>query len=327
MAADLWALSDLCTPWCLRVVVTLRVAEHIAAGKTRIADLAVAAGADADALLRVVRHLVAKGIFEEPAPGELALNDAARALTEGPARLGFDLEGIGGRMAYSWSTLLSAVRSGRPAYREVFGRSFWDDLEANSQVAESFDTLMGVVGHGVPDPEVLIDPADWVRVHTIVDIGGGTGALLAEVLRKRPHVRGTLVDLPRVAGRSAEVFQAAGVADRVEAVSQSFFDPLPAGKDVYMMKNVLGDWPDAEAKILLQRCAEAVRPNGRVVMLGGVTPEEKASPELLMLVLVGGKNRTLPEFRALAREAGLEVCASGSSPSGRFIVELIAQSS
>jgi hypothetical protein len=320
--ADLWALSDLCTPWCLYVAATLRVAEHIAAGKTRIADLAAASGADADSLQRVLRHLTGKGVFEEPAAGVFTLNDAARGLIE--MRLGFDLEGIGGRMAYAWSTLLTAVRTGRPAYQEVFGRPFWEDLETNPAVAADFDALMGVAGHGVPDPDVLLDPADWERVHTVVDVGGGTGALLAEILRKHPHVRGTLVDLPRVVRRSAEVFEGAGVADRADVAGQSFFDPLPAGRDVYTMKNVLADWPDGEAKVLLHRCAEAARPNGRVVMLGGVTPEEKASPELLMLVLVGGKNRTLSEFRQLAGEAGMEISASGRGPSGRFIVELKA---
>jgi hypothetical protein len=144
---------------------------------------------------------------------------------------------------------------------------------------------------------------------------------LAEVLRARPHVTGTLVDLPRAVARSAEMFRAAGVADRVTAVGQSFFEPLPAGRDVYMMKNVLGDWPDAEAAALLQRCAEAARPSGRVVMLGGVTPEAAASPELLMLVLVGGKSRTLDQFRALAAGAGLAISASGRAGSGRYIVE------
>ncbi len=321
MAIDLWALSDHSTPWCLHVAATLRIADHIAAGRTEIRSLAAAANADPESLGRVLRHLVSKGIFAEPAPGEFALNDAARGLLDGPALLGLDLNGIGGRMAYAWGTLLSAVKSGKPAYHEVFGRTFWDDLEANPDVAESFDKLMGPAGHGVPDAGVLLDPADWEHIRTVVDVGGGTGTLLSEVLRNRPHVRGTLVDLPRVVARSAEVFQAAGVADRVESSGQSFFDPLPAGKDLYLLKNVLGDWPDAEAKTILRRCAEAARPAGRLVILGGVTPEERADPELLMLILVGGKNRTLPEFRALARAAGLEVCASGRQPSGRFLVE------
>jgi hypothetical protein len=324
--ADLWALSDLATPWAVHVAVTLRIAEHIADGKTRIAELASAAGADADSLLRVLRHLVTKGVFEEPAPGEFALNDAARQLS-GPGRIGLDLNLIGGRMAYAWSTMLTAVKTGRPAYHEVFGRSFWEDLDANPEIAASFDALMGPAGHGTPDPEVLVNSADWERIRTVVDVGGGTGALLAEVLRKRPHVRGTLVDLPRTIERSADVFESAGVADRAEAVGQSFFNPLPPGKDVYMMKNVLADWPDPEAQTLLRRCREAAGRNGRVVLLGGVTPEDRSSPELLMLVLVGGKNRTLEELASLAREAGLKIQASGRQPSGRFVVELKAQSS
>jgi 2,7-dihydroxy-5-methyl-1-naphthoate 7-O-methyltransferase len=303
------------------VAATLRIADRIAGGCTEIRALAEAANADPESLGRVLRYLVSKGIFEEPAPGEFALNDAARGLLDGPLRFGLDLNGIGGRMAYAWGTLLSAVKSGRPAYHEAFGRSFWDDLEANPDVGASFDALMGPAGHGVPDASVLLDPADWEHIRTVVDVGGGTGTLLSEVLRHRSHLRGTLVDLPRVVARSVQVFEAAGVADRVESVGQSFFDPLPAGKDLYLLKNVLGDWPDTEATAILHRCAEAARPAGRVVILGGVTPNERSDPELLMLVLVGGKDRTLPEFRALAREAGLEVRASGRQPSGRFIVE------
>src|SRR5471032_3494568 len=105
-------------------------------------------------------------------------------------------------------------------------------------------------GHGVLDSHVLIDPADWESIKTVVDVGGGTGRLLAEVLRARPAVHGTLVDLPRTVARSGEVFQAAGVADRVTTVAQSFFDPLPAGADLYMLKNVLADWPDSEGKAI-----------------------------------------------------------------------------
>ena len=186
---DLWALSDLCTPWCILVASTLRVAQHIDAGIHDIEPLAAAAGADSDALQRVIRHLVSKGIFEETAPGRFAVNDAAKGLLDPGLALGLDLEGIGGRMAYSWSTLLKAVRTGRPAYSDVFGRPYWEDLDAHPDVAESFDALMGP-GHGVPDPEVLLNPEDWKKVRAVVDVGGGTGALLAEVLRAHPDIRG-----------------------------------------------------------------------------------------------------------------------------------------
>ena len=319
--ADLWALGDLCTPWCVHVVATLRVADHLAAGVDRVADLAKESGSDPDSLRRVLRHLVEKGVFEEPEPGRFALNGPARLLLDPSARLGLDLDGFGGRMAHAWGTLLGAVRSGVPAYHEAFGRPFWEDLQAHPEVAESFDALMGP-GHGTPDPEVLV-AGGWESVRTVVDVGGGTGSLLAEVLKARPTLRGILVDLPSTVARSAGVFEAAGVAGRVSAVGQSFFDPLPAGADLYLLKSVLGDWPDREAKALLRRCAEAARPGARVVVLGGVSPDEAGgpSPALLMMVLLGGKDRGLSEFRELALEAGLDVQAAGRLPSGRFAVE------
>src|SRR5436190_1429241 len=140
VVADLGALSDLCTPWCLHVVATLRIADHIEAGITEIGRLALAAGCDAEALHSVLGHLV---------------------------------------------------------------------------------------GKGTPNPEFDIT-GGWEPVRTVVDVGGGTGAMLAEMLRARPHLQGILVDLPKAVARSAETFAAAGVSDRVTAVGQSFFDPLPA---------------------------------------------------------------------------------------------------
>jgi SAM-dependent methyltransferase len=318
---DLWTLSDLCTPWCVHVVATLRIADHIAAGITEIGPLAAAAGADRDSLYRVLRHLIGKGLFTESAPGRFELTETAHGLLGESGRLVFDLDSFGGRMAHAWGTMLSAVRTGKPAYHEAFGRGFWDDLDAHPDIGAKFDELMGPAGHGAPDWRVLVNPADWESVRTVVDVGGGTGNLLAEILCARPEVRGTLVDLPRPVAQSAGVFEAAGVADRATAVAQSFFDPLPAGSDLYVLKNVLGDWPDREATAILTRCAEAARPSGLVVAFIGAGPGEEASPELLMLVLVGGRGRTLDEFREMAREAGLEVTAVGRQASGRVIAE------
>ena len=82
-------------------------------------------------------------------------------------------------MAYAWGAMLSALRSGAPAYREAFGRDFWEDLDAHPDIAESFNGLMGPAGHGIPDPQVLLDPADWDSIRTVVDVGGGSGTLLA----------------------------------------------------------------------------------------------------------------------------------------------------
>jgi SAM-dependent methyltransferase len=223
-------------------------------------------------------------------------------------------------MAHAWGTLLTYVRTGAPAYHEVFGRPFWEDLDAHPDVAGSFDALIGLVGHGTPDPEFQIT-GGWGSVRSVVDVGGGTGAMLAEILRRWPEVRGTLVDLPRTVARAAETFRAAGVAGRVTAVGQSFFDPLPAGADLYLLRGVLNDWPDREATAILRRCAEAARPAGRVVVLKGVGPDDAPRGLMIEMVLVGGKHRTVTEFRELARAAGLEVVAAGRQPSGYFVVE------
>ena len=309
---NLWALCDLETPWALRVAATLRIADHIAAGTSLVADLASATRTDAESLVRLLRHLVGAGVFVEPLPGRFALNAASDLLRDdhpSSIRLGLDLDGIGGRMAHAWCGLLGAVRSGRPAYAEVFGRPFWADLDAHPEIAASFDALMGRAGHGAPDPDVLRD-GDWSAVATVVDVGGGTGGLLAEILRAHAHLRGILVDLPRTVARSSEVLRAAGVADRAAVSGQSFFDPLPYGADLYLLKNVLDDWPDADARPLLQRCAEAARPYGRVIVLGGVSPDDAGRGRVARAPDDGAggwkvpQSGRLPRPRALGRARG-----------------------
>ena len=311
--SDLAALTDLCTPWCVHVAATLRLAEHIDAGAGAIGDLAAAAGCDARALHAMLGYLVSKGVFTSPAPGRFAVNAAARRLSS-PF---LDLGGIGGRMAGAWSTLPAFVRTGSPGYADVFGRPFWADLAAHPQIAADFDRLMGPAGHGTPSPDIGLADG-WDSVRTVADVGGGTGAMLAAILHARPGVRGILVDLPGTVARAS--FADADVAERITLAGQSFFDPLPAGADVYLLRKVLNDWPEAETVRILRRCAEAASPSGRVVVIGGVSPDE-ATPTLAIDMLVtGGTTNSLGEFRGLAREAGLDVTAAGPQGCG-YVVE------
>jgi hypothetical protein len=317
---DLESMLDLATPWCLRVAATLRIADHIAAGRGRIDELAAAASCDAEALHDVLSHLAGRGIFTEDPPGRFSLNPAAQQLQARSAEL--DLGGLGGRFAHAWSTLLFLVRTGEPGYGAVFGRPFWEDLEANPALAAAFDEMMGPAGHGTPDSAITLAD-EWDAIRTVVDVGGGTGAMLAQLLRRHADLRGTLVDLPGTVARSRALFEEAGVADRATAIGQSFFDLLPAGADLYLLRKVLNDWPARETVAILRRCAEAARPRGRVVILGGVTPKGAPRHLTIEMVLLGGRPRTITEFRSMAAEAGLTIIAAARQPSGQFMVECV----
>jgi 2,7-dihydroxy-5-methyl-1-naphthoate 7-O-methyltransferase len=317
---DLWSLSDLCTPWCVHVAATLRIADHIAAGIHHIDDLALVARCNPYVLHRMLTYLVMKGVFEEPTPGQFYLNETARELLDPIVQLSLNLEGLGGRFAQAWGTLLKYVRTGQPAYQDVFGRTFWGDLDAHPDIRADFDTLMGPEGHGDPDPDFQIT-GGWESVRTVVDVGGGTGAMLAAILQRWPHLQGKLVDLPKTVALSPEIFQAAGVVDRVTAIGQSFFDPLPSEADLYLLRKVINDWPDREAQAILRRCAEAASPSSRIVVMGSVMPDDTPRPLMIEMVLLGGMHHSLSEFQALARQAGLEVSAMSRQPGGYFVVE------
>ena len=315
---DLEQMLDLATPWCLRVAATLRIPEHIAAGHVGIADLAAAAGCDADALHAVLGHLVSQGVFIEESPGRFACNQAAEQLASVPF---LDLAGIGGRMAHTWGTLLDYVRSGVPAYQQVFGRPFWEDLAVHPAIGAEFDALMGPAGHGVPDYDVELSDG-WEAVRTIVDVGGGTGAMLASLLRRHPQARGILVDLPGTVARAGPLLENLGVAGRVTVEGQSFFDPLPFGADLYLLKSVLNDWPDEPTVAILRRCFEAARTSqATIAVLGGVTADETPRSLGIDMLVAGGKTSTLSQFTELASRAGLDVIAARTQSSGRYVVE------
>ena len=315
---DLEQMLDLATPWCLRVAATLRIPEHIAAGHVGIADLAAAAGCDADALHAVLGHLVSQGVFIEESPGRFACNQAAEQLASVPF---LDLAGIGGRMAHTWGTLLDYVRSGVPAYQQVFGRPFWEDLAVHPAIGAEFDALMGPAGHGVPDYDVELSDG-WDTVRTVVDVGGGTGAMLASLLRRHPQARGILVDLPGTVARAGPLLENLGVAGRVTVEGQSFFDPLPSGADLYLLKSVLNDWPDEPTVAILRRCAEAARTSqATIAVLGGVAADETPRSLGIDMLVAGGKTSTLSQFTELARQAGLDVIAARTQSSGRYVVE------
>ncbi|MGH8933486.1 MAG: methyltransferase [Egibacteraceae bacterium] len=322
---DLMTLSDLTTPWAIRVAATLRIADLLAEGVTELDELAGKAAVDARALGRVLRYLTCRGIFSEPERGRFALTDAALPLQDshpGGLRAWFDIEGAGGRMDKATSSMLEAVRTGEPSYSLVHGRGIWDDFAADPGVAASFDRLMVIKSSWLIAD--VVNGYDWPSVGHVVDVGGGAGLLLTEILRAHEGVRGTIVEQAPTVTRARDAIATAGLADRCEAVVGSFFDPLPTVGDLYVLWNVLHDWTDAEAAAILRRCAEAAGDAGRVLIVefGEQDPHSFTSMDLLMLVVNSGHERTVEEFTALAASAGLTMASATPTPSGLSLIEL-----
>ncbi|MGH3503281.1 MAG: methyltransferase [Nocardioidaceae bacterium] len=321
-------VMDLVTPMALRVAATLRIADQIGAGTVGADELAERSGTDADALARLLRHLVAHGVFVEPEPGRFAAGRPARFLkSDHPAGMHawLDLDGFGGRMDLAFTGLLHTVRTGEPAWETVFGKPFWQYLADEPRIAAAFDATMAAGSEYVADAAAGYG---WTNATHVMDVGGGTGALLAEVLRSNTGLRGTLVDLPDTVRRGSEYLAERGLDDRCELAGQSFFDPLPAGGDVYVLSGVVHDWPDDEAVAILRRCAEAAGDRGRVVVIeahgaAGDDPATFAEMNLRMLVLAGGRERELDDYRALAGAAGLRVTDVATTPLGHVLLECV----
>ena len=317
-------ITDLVTPMAVRVAATLRLADVMAAGAERVEDLAERTGTDAGALGRMLRHLACHGVFAEPSPGRFTINETADLLrSDHPSgmRMMFDLDEFGGRMDLVFTELIHTIRTGRPAWETVFGAPFWDYLAADPAMAASFDATMAASTRNT-----AATAYDWSGVRHVVDVGGGTGALLAEVLRANAGIRGTLLDLPDTVGRGRRFLAERGLDGRCEFAGQSFFDPLPAGGDVYLLSAVIHDWDDEPATAILRRCAEAAGDAGHVVIVeshgtAGDDPGMFAEMNLRMLVLSGGRERSIEDYKALAAAAGLTTTDVRTTSSGLVVID------
>jgi hypothetical protein len=322
---QLAAGADLVTPMAIRVAATLRLADLMAGGAEHVDELAEQTGGDADALGRLLRHLTCRGVFCEPSPGRFALNETAdllRADNPSGMRTWFDLDGFGGRMDLAFTELMHTVRTGQPAWEAVFGAPFWNYLAADPAMAASFDATMA----GSHRTTAAATGYDWSGVRHVVDVGGGAGALVAEVLRANAGIRATLVDLPDTVARGRQFLAERGLDGRCEFAGQSFFDPLPAGGDAYLLSCVLHDWGDEPATAILRRCTEAAGETGRVIIIeshgtAGDDPGMFAEMDLRMLVLCGGHERSVDDYGRLATAAGLATADVRTTPSGHVVID------
>jgi hypothetical protein len=310
---SLWSLADLVTPMAIRVAATLRVADHIAEGRTTAAGIAQVERADPDALDRLLRHLVVAGLLTRDESGRYRLTSLGEQLRDSDpsgVRSRLDLEGGVGRADLAFARLLHAIRTGRASYPVVFGREFWDDLAADPDGTVWYNEQMGSdVAAWAP---AVVDALDWGAIEHVVDVGGGNGTLLAALLQAYPSLRGTVVDQPATVEAARATLAGAGLGERTDVRAGSFFDPLPPGADAYVLSAILHDWDDEHAVAILRRCAEAVGAKGRVIVVEK-TGTDGASPntamDLRVLAYFGGRERGVAALAELAGKAGLSLKA------------------
>ncbi|SDM68377.1 O-methyltransferase [Allokutzneria albata] len=299
-------MAGLATPMALRVAVTLGLPDRLIADSASADQLAAELDLSPVALELLLGHLTTLGIIER--------TPAGYRTTEFGANLGVDadnglanllhLESAGGRAELALVELAHSIATGREAYSRRYGKDFWADLAEHPHLRETFDRQM-TQRFRAQIPQIVAG-FDWARFTGIVDVGGGQGSLLAAILTAHPRLRGHLVDLEPTAADARRTFSSQGLDDRTEVTGGSFFDPLPAGAEAYLLADILHDWDDEHAHRILDRCVEAARPAGRVLVIepvGGL----RASTEmdLVMLALYGGRERRVDEFRALGAAHGL----------------------
>ena len=309
-----------------RAMAELRLADALVEPGTA-EQVAERTGTHAPTLDRLLRTLAALGL--------LSYRDGRFELTEAGARLRSDVAGSdwGAMMMMpapwtlaTWHQLPEAVRTGQPVFEQVHGEPFWDFLRSHEEVGRVFDAAMARESKDREAVALVVAELEHSGATTLVDVAGGTGRLLAQVVAERPGLRGVLADLDGPVGGAADVFVAHGVGDRCEAVVCDFFEAVPEGGDCYLLSNILHDWDDDRCQDILRRVHEAAAPGARVLVLETLLPEERdgvrpdSAPihllDLMMLLNFGARERSLAEYAALLETAGFDDVrlAGGTGP-------------
>jgi hypothetical protein len=315
-------LDGFVTTQLLYVAAKLGVADVLAEGPLTAAEIAAAVGADRGALTRVLRGLVIEDVLAEDEAGRFSLTPIGECLGGlGGAAL------VRGELYYrSAAGLLDAVIDGGTPFERVYGERFFEHLDHHPDHERAFQASMR--GRAEQEAHDVVAAYDFAAVRTLVDVGGGRGVLLAEILRSVGDLRGVLVDREEAIPAAREHLTAAGVGDRAECVANDFFSVVPSGADAYLLSRVIHDWDDEHAGRILETCRQAMRPDSRLLLVEAVLPERAHDRpaairmDLHMLLLLGARERTEAEFRRLLELGGFDVerVVMTRSPAGLGVI-------
>ena len=308
----MWMVRGAWVTMSIRAGCRLGVFDHLVEPRSA-AWLAEATASDVDALTRLLRALTEAGLLEARDDGSYVDSDLGTTLTEGHPS---SLRSLALMQSWlpnvaTWNHLDDAVRTGASVYERVNGSPPWEHLSAHPEQEVEFNRAMARRADG--QVAAIVAGIDLAQTETVVDVGGGRGAMRAGVLRAWPRLTGVVADRPDVAAEADAAFAEAGLSDRAHGVGGDFFQSVPSGADVYFLANVLHDWDDGDCLRILRTVRSAMDAESRLVLVerllgvpGRTATESRdlAFVDLHMLVMFGARERTMAEYDALLAEAG-----------------------
>ena len=294
----------------IHVVARFGIADVLGDEAQTADQLAERVQAHAPSLRRVLRALTTLGVFAEDAEGRFRHTDLSRTLrADDPASVRAWALMLGAHFVWRpLGELHESVRTGTGGFSRLYGQRFFEWLKTHPEDAAIFNAAM--TSGSTNTASALLAAYDFSRFGRIVDVGGGHGALLANILAANPKAQGVLYDLPTVVA-GAEPVRAAGIVERCEIVGGDFFRSVPAGGDAYILSRVIHDWEDDPALTILGHCRRAMRSDGRLLLVEGISkpPNEPDSNKFLDVWFLGGGGgeRTEAEYRDLLRRGGFDL--------------------
>jgi hypothetical protein len=325
MVLGIWAAQTVGT------IARLRIPDAVAAGASTADAVAEKLSLDPNATYRLMRGAAAAGIFLRPDETTFLLSplgEMLRSDVPGSLRSFLDVQTAPGHWL-SWARLDGTVKEGKAQVEKALGSDIWTYFNQNPGELRTFAEAMTGLSTGLVG--AVLEVHDFGEVSRVVDVGGSQGVFLAGVLSQRPAARGVLFDLPQVIAEAGEPLRRAGVADRVETVGGNFFESVPEGGDLYLLKHILHDWDDAACIKILENCREAMAPGGKVavaeMVIGGYAdpPGPAIFLDLNMMVMLPGRERTVEEFAALFAAAGLQLSKVVPTKSPIVLLEAVAR--
>jgi hypothetical protein len=308
------------------IVAKLGLADHMQGGAKTAEELAAASGTHAPSLFRVLRALSSVSILTQSDDNRFGLTPLSETLcTNVPGSLrAFATTELGDDHYEGWGNLLHSVKTGEIAFDNHFGMSAWEYYAQHPDNGKTFNDAM--TGMSLGTIEAVLGSYDFSGINKLADIGGGHGALMASILKVNPEMQGIVFDAPVVVPGAQERIEAEGLANRCEVVGGDFFAAVPSGADAYILKWIIHDWEEARAITILKNCHQAMPANGKLILVEAVVPSSNEPHfskfiDLNMLVMTGGRERTIEEYRTLLAAAGFRLTRIVPTPSPMSVVE------